>query len=118
MRRVPATGRHVLGKPSVPRLPVKAWSSSHAATSRPSCISIGQNIASRENERRHQLDLQIHLLNEREMTALLRLMAKVADKLEISRADQAEARTFGHNTDPLALLDQIVTAERAARQPS
>ncbi|MES2383732.1 MAG: DUF1003 domain-containing protein [Pseudomonadota bacterium] len=81
-------------------------------------IMIGQNIASRESERRHQLDLQINLLNEREMTALLRLMAKVADKLEISPADQAEARTFGHNTDPLALLDQIVTAERAARQSS
>lgn len=81
-------------------------------------IMIGQNIASRESERRHQLDLQINLLNEREMTAMLRLMAKMADKLEISPADQAEARTFGHNTDPLALLDQIVTAERAARQPA
>lgn len=81
-------------------------------------IMIGQNIASRESERRHQLDLQINLLNEREMTAMLRLMARMADKLEISPADQAEARTFGHNTDPLALLDQIVTAERAARQSS
>ncbi len=81
-------------------------------------IMIGQNIASRESERRHQLDLQINLLNEREMTAMLRLMAKVADKLEISPSDQAEARTFGHNTDPLALLDQIVTAERAARRSS
>ncbi|MBA4327381.1 MAG: hypothetical protein C0428_04080 [Polaromonas sp.] len=81
-------------------------------------IMIGQNIASRENERRHQLDLQINLLNEREMTAMLRLMGKVADKLQISAADQAEARTFAHNTDPLALLDQIVSAERAARQSS
>lgn len=81
-------------------------------------IMIGQNIASRENERRHQLDLQINLLNEREMTAMLRLMAKVADKLDVSAADQAEARNFGHNTDPLALLDQIVSAERAARQSS
>jgi uncharacterized membrane protein len=81
-------------------------------------IMIGQNIASRESERRHQLDLQINLLNEREMTAMLRLMARMADKLEISRDDQEEARTFGHNTDPLALLDQIVTAERAARHTS
>jgi uncharacterized membrane protein len=79
-------------------------------------IMIGQNIASRESERRHQLDLQINLLNEREMTAMLRLMARMADKLEISAADQAEARNFGHNTDPLALLDQIVSAERAARR--
>lgn len=81
-------------------------------------IMIGQNMASRESERRHKLDLQINLLNEREMTAMLRLMTRMADKLEISPADQAEARSFGHNTDPLALLDQIVTAERAARQAS
>lgn len=81
-------------------------------------IMIGQNIASRDSERRHQLDLQINLLNEREMTAMLRLMGAIADKLQISQADQAEARAFAHNTDPLALLDQIVSAERAARQPS
>ncbi|WP_395059017.1 DUF1003 domain-containing protein [Polaromonas sp.] len=81
-------------------------------------IMIGQNIASRENERRHQLDLQINLLNEREMTAMLRLMGTIADKLEISEADQAEARTFAHNTDPRALLEQIVSAERAARHTS
>ena len=79
-------------------------------------IMIGQNIASRESERRHQLDLQINLLNEREMTAMLRLMGTIADRLDISPADQAEARKFAHDTDPLALLDQIVTAERAARQ--
>lgn len=81
-------------------------------------IMIGQNIARRESERRHQLDLQINLLNEREMTAMLRLMGTIADKLEISEADQAEARGFAHNTDPRALLDQIVSAERAARQTS
>jgi len=81
-------------------------------------IMIGQNIAGRENERRHQLDLQINLLNEREMTAMLRLVGAIAEKLDVSRADQAEARAFAHNTDPLALLDQIVTAERAARQAS
>lgn len=81
-------------------------------------IMIGQNIASRESERRHQLDLQINLLNEREMTAMLRLMGAIADKLKISESEQAEARAFAHNTDPRALLDQIVTAERAARQAS
>jgi len=79
-------------------------------------IMIGQNIASRESERRHQLDLQINLLNEREMTAMLRLVGSIADKLDISESEQAEARTFAHDTDPLALLEQIATAERAARQ--
>ena len=54
-------------------------------------IMIGQNIARRESERRHYFDLQINLLNEREMTAMLRLMGTIAAKLEISEADQAEA---------------------------
>ncbi|GAB3478784.1 hypothetical protein GCM10011496_17640 [Polaromonas eurypsychrophila] len=54
-------------------------------------IMIGQNIARRESERRHHFDLQINLLNEREMTAMLRLMGTIAAKLEISEADQAEA---------------------------
>ena len=54
-------------------------------------IMIGQNIARRESERRHHRDLQINLLNEREMTAILRLMGTIAAKLEISEADQAEA---------------------------
>ena len=63
-------------------------------------IMIGQPIAGRDSERRHQLDLQINLLNEREMTAMLRLMGTIANKLEISQADQAdqaEARAFAHN---------------------
>ncbi len=79
-------------------------------------IMIGQNIASRESERRHQLDLQINLLNEREMTAMLRLMDRIADKLAISETERAEAQRFAHNTDARAVLDQIVTAERAVRR--
>jgi uncharacterized membrane protein len=79
-------------------------------------IMIGQNIASRESDRRHQLDLQINLLNEREMTAMLRLMTTMADKLQVGEAELAEARAFAHNTDPMALLEQIVTAEREARR--
>ena len=66
----------------------------------PFFIMIGQPIAGRDSERRHQLDLQINLLNEREMTAMLRLMGTIANKLEISQADQAdqaEARAFAHN---------------------
>jgi uncharacterized membrane protein len=78
-------------------------------------IMIGQNISNRESERRHQLDLQINLLNEREMTAMLRLLGKIADRMDISEADQAEVRRFAHNTDARAVLDQIVTAEHASQ---
>ena len=76
-------------------------------------IMIGQNMSSRESERRHHLDLQINLLNEREMTAMLRLLGKIAEKMEISEADQSEVKQFAHNTDPRAVLEQIVSAEQA-----
>lgn len=81
-------------------------------------IMIGQTISSRESERRHQLDLQINLLNEREMTAMLRLLGRVAEKVGVSDEEQDEARQFAHDTDPRAVLDQIVSAERASRAAS
>ncbi len=74
-------------------------------------IMIGQSVSSEESERRHNLDLQINLLNEREMTAMLRLLGKIAESMEISETDQAEVRRFAHNTDPRAVLEQIVIAE-------
>lgn len=74
-------------------------------------IMVVQNNSSQMNERRHHLDLQINLLNEREMTVMLRLLGKIADRLEISDDDQREVRKFAYNTDPHAVLEQIVTAE-------
>jgi hypothetical protein len=48
------------------------------------------------------------------MTAMLRLLGTIADRLEISDREQAEVRKFAHNTDPHAVLEQIVTAEDVA----
>ena len=49
-------------------------------------ILISQNMATAESERRHHLDLQINLLNERETTALLRLTTLMASALGVSHA--------------------------------
>ena len=75
-------------------------------------ILIGQNLVSAENERRHHLDLQINLLNERETTALLRLNLSIAEHLGIDEDLKHEAHRLAHRTDPSAVLKQIVTAER------
>ncbi len=77
-------------------------------------IMIGQSASRQESERRHHLDLQINLLNEREMTAMLRLLGKVAERLDIHEKDQAEIKKFAYNTDPRTVLEQIVTAEEVA----
>ena len=76
-------------------------------------ILISQNMSARESERRHHLDLQMNLLTEHETTAMLRLMTRIADALQVDPAHQEEVRRFAHKTDPAAVLGQIVKAEHA-----
>ncbi|MDB5851793.1 MAG: hypothetical protein JWP29_5545 [Rhodoferax sp.] len=74
-------------------------------------ILISQNFSAIESERRHHLDLQMNLLTERETTSILRLLSKMADKMQVSAEDQAEVDGFSDNTDPSAVLQQIISAE-------
>lgn len=78
-------------------------------------ILISQNFSAIESERRHHLDLQMNLLTERETTAILRLLSQVANKMQISEEDRAEVLGFSTNTDPSAVLQQIVRAEHKHR---
>jgi len=78
-------------------------------------ILISQNMDAAESERRHHLDLQMNLLTEREMTAVMRLLIKVAERLGVEDEDTKEVRDFAHETDPTAVLTQIVAAERKHR---
>lgn len=74
-------------------------------------ILISQNMASEENERRHHLDLQINLLNEREMTAMMRLTLRMAERMHMDAADLEEVRSLADDTDPESVLHDIVKAE-------
>ena len=75
-------------------------------------ILISQNLDAEESERRHHLDLQMNLLTEREITALMRLVVKMAERAGLEENLTSEARSFAHETDPAAVLSQIVKAER------
>ena len=79
-------------------------------------ILISQNMSAKASERRHHLDLQINLLNEREMTAMLRLALHMADKLGIDAEAQAEAVALSKKTRPERVLHQIVQAEDQHRE--
>ncbi len=82
-------------------------------------VLISQNIQARESERRHYLDLQINLLCEREDTALLRLILKMASRMGVPEDEQEEVRRFARDTDPAKVLRQIVAAEhRHQKAPS
>ena len=74
-------------------------------------ILISQNMGSEESERRHHLDLQINLLNEREMTAALRLLNGIATNLGVDSEALTEVRTLAEDTNPEKVLHQIVKAE-------
>lgn len=74
-------------------------------------ILISQNMSDEENERRHHLDLQINLLNEREMTASMRLLNSIAEHLGLDSEALKEASTLAEDTDPGKVLHQIVRAE-------
>lgn len=76
-------------------------------------ILISQNMSAEANERRHHLDLQINLLNEREMTAMLRLATRMAEKLDVDPEELAEANHLSRKTRPEKVLHQIVDAENA-----
>ena len=80
-------------------------------------ILISQNMSATESERRHHLDLQMNLLTERETTAMLRLMTRMADALAVDPAYQEEVRRFAHKTDPTAIFKQIVKAEHDHKAP-
>jgi uncharacterized membrane protein len=80
-------------------------------------ILISQNMSAAESEQRHHLDLQINLLNEREMTAMLRLSMAMAERLGIDEAQQREVAALAEETDPAAVLHQIVEAEAAQARP-
>jgi uncharacterized membrane protein len=80
-------------------------------------ILISQNMAAAESERRHHLDLQMNLLSEREITALMRLVVEMAHKAGIDDRATREVRDFAHETDPAAVLSQIVAAEKRHHGP-
>ena len=74
-------------------------------------ILISQNMDAAESERRHHLDLQMNLLAEREITALMRLVVEMARRGGVPEELTAEARSFAHDTDPSGVLAQIIRAE-------
>ena len=78
-------------------------------------ILISQNMDAAESERRHHLDLQMNLLSEREITALMRLVVEMARRGGVPEELTAEARSFAHDTDPSGVLAQIIRAEHRHR---
>jgi uncharacterized membrane protein len=70
-------------------------------------VLISQNRASAAAEKRADLDLQISLLAEHEVTRLVRLTTSIADHLGIAAARDPELPELQRDVAPEAVLDAI-----------
>lgn len=73
-------------------------------------ILIAQNRAAAAADRRADLDLQISLLSEHEVTQLIRLVSRIAERLGIEDSNTPELREAQRAVAPEAVLERIEEA--------
>jgi uncharacterized membrane protein len=74
-------------------------------------ILIAQNRAAETADRRADLDLQISLLAEHEVTQLIRLVTRIAEHLGIEEARNPELAELQRTVAPEAVLERIEETE-------
>jgi uncharacterized membrane protein len=80
-------------------------------------ILITQNRMAATADRRAELDVQISLLAEHEITKLVQIVSEIADRMGIPH-EKAEVEELKRNVAPEAVLDAIAQSERRAEEPS
>ena len=82
-------------------------------------VLISQNRMAEADDKRADLNLQICLLAEHEVTTLLTLAAAIADKLGVEIETKAELEELTEEVTPEAVLDEIEekVQRRGARMP-
>jgi uncharacterized membrane protein len=75
-------------------------------------VLISQNRAARAADRRANLDLQINLLTEHEVTRLISLTAAMAEKLGVSEATDPAVHELKRDVAPEVVLDTLETKGR------
>lgn len=70
-------------------------------------VLIRQNRMNKISEKRESLDLQVSLLAEHEITRLITLVTKIADKLKIEEANNPEIDELTKDVYPEKVLDTI-----------
>ena len=75
-------------------------------------VLISQNRMAILNDKRADLDLQISLLAEYEVTEILNLVVQMAEKMDIERAHEPVLQQLGQKVDPEVVLDRIDEQEK------
>ena len=88
-------------------------------------VLASQNRLARQSDKRSHLDLQIDLLAEREMTAVLRLLLDIARHLQVKTSvtpeqlhDLAKKTDLGNLTDRVEELSETPPASASPSPPS
>jgi uncharacterized membrane protein len=76
-------------------------------------ILITQNRMSAAAERRAELDLQVSLLAEAEITKLVQLVSEIAERLNLPASGEHEIEEMKKRVAPEAVLDAIERTEEA-----
>ena len=74
-------------------------------------ILITQNRMAAQADRRAELDLQVSLLAEAEITKLVSLVSEIAARMEVPEAKQQDVEEMKRLVEPEAVLDAIEEAE-------
>ena len=74
-------------------------------------VLINQNRMSAVAERRAELDLQISLLTEHEVTRMLHLVSAMAERLKVHSAVDEEIEELKHDVEAADVLDKIAHAD-------
>ena len=70
-------------------------------------VLISQNRMQLDSDARAELDVQINLLTEYELTRLLRLTDLIADKLGVDKSKDPELKDLEADIDPEDVINQI-----------
>lgn len=99
-------------KPWDPTFVVLAMVASVEAIFLSTFILITQNRMAAAADRRAELDLQVSLLAEAEITKLVELVSMIADRMDLSTAGQQEVEEMKRRIAPEAVLDAIEETDR------
>ena len=75
-------------------------------------VLISQNRMQAAADKRADLDLQISLLSEHEITRLVTLVTEIAQRMDLPSAKDPELRELAKNVAPERVLDRMQEAER------
>jgi uncharacterized membrane protein len=75
-------------------------------------VLISQNRMAAAADKRADLDLQINLLSEHEVTKLVAMVSAISDHFGLHHVTGAEVEELKRNVAPEAVLDAIETSEK------